>query len=79
MTRDDKVNAAFTAMAAGATIVTVLSPLSLPFMAARVLGIGASNLLGAEVTKNALSFFDRWGYKVEKNINVTTSEAPATV
>ncbi len=80
MTREQKVDLAYTGLATAATIAAVMAPVvSLPLLAARIVGIAAVNALGSECTKGALKFFEGFGYKVEKKITVNgTSETAIT-
>jgi hypothetical protein len=59
VSRDTKVDLAFGALATATTIVTLMTPVGLPFMAARVIGTVGANLLGAEAVKAGLNWLNR--------------------
>lgn len=59
ISRDAKVNLAFTALATSATIVTCLTPVGPALLAARVLGTVGVNVVGAEVVKAGLNWLNR--------------------
>jgi len=69
--RDMKVNLAFGGFATASTILTVLyPPAGVGLMAARLIGIGAGNLLGAEAVKAGLNWLNR---KREDGTTTTTA------
>ncbi len=69
-TREQKVDLVYGGLATAAAIATLTTPVGPLLLASRLIGIGAVNLLGAECTKTAMGFFDRWGYQVKKTITV---------